>query len=68
MRGYLWQDNRGIYDFQRENVAPGAQFRWEGGDSKKGDAEKEEEEEKEICRQHNGKDKTTIFMIYIECA
>ena len=35
---------------------------------KKGDAEKEEDEEKEICRQNNGKDKTTILIIYIECA
>ena len=35
---------------------------------KEGDAEKKEDEEKEICRQNNGKDKTTIFMIYIECA
>ena len=35
---------------------------------KEGDAEKKEDEEKEICRQNNGKDKTTILIIYIECA
>ena len=35
---------------------------------KERDAEKEEDQEKEICRQHNRKDKTTIFMIYIGCA
>ena len=35
---------------------------------KEGDAEKKEDEEKEIFRQNNGKDKTTILIIYIECA